>query len=399
MADTNKNTIKFYPVCNGDQSIITLADKTTILVDCNIRETAKGDDDEKLFDVHEDLLKSIQKDKDNIPFVDVFILTHGDQDHCRGFEKNFYQGDPKNYSDADKKNNLIRVDAMWFSPMIAEEHKNSDEEAYQKEAERRLELHRKKNTSKDNPGNRIRIIGYDGNKKYEDLDKLRSTPGDIVTRFNDKDQEIFSVFIHSPFKEHLVGESSDKKNSTSIVFQARFKEKKEDSNFITLAMFGGDSDHIAWENILAKTKKSGKDKSESALDWDIFLAPHHCSWSFFNDRPQENNTEPKKTSLEALDYKRGNSPKIIASCKIIVEAKPNPPHNAAKKEYVKKVTDSNFLNTTTYDIKDDTPQPIIFEITSQGPIKPKQVEGSAKVVGAAGLGVVNSTSKYGREII
>lgn len=399
MADTNKNTIKFYPVCNGDQSIITLADKTTILVDCNIRETAKGDDDEKLFDVHEDLLKSIQKDKDNIPFVDVFILTHGDQDHCRGFEKNFYQGDPKNYSDADKKNNLIRVDAMWFSPMIAEEHKNSDEEAYQKEAERRLELHRKKNTSKDNPGNRIRIIGYDGNKKYEDLDKLRSTPGDIVTRFNDKDQEIFSVFIHSPFKEHLVGESSDKKNSTSIVFQARFKEKKEDSNFITLAMFGGDSDHIAWETILAKTKKSGKDKSESALDWDIFLAPHHCSWSFFNDRPQENNTEPKKTSLEALDYKRGNSPKIIASCKKIVEAKPNPPHNAAKKEYVKKVTDSNFLNTTTYDVKDDTPQPIIFEITSQGPIKPKQVEGSAKVVGAAGLGVVNSTSKYGREII
>jgi hypothetical protein len=112
-----------------------------------------------------------------------------------------------------------------------------------------------------------------------------------------------------PFKEHLTSATKDK-NSTSIVFQARFKEKKADTNFITLAMFGGDSDHYAWDTILTKTKKSGKDKSESALDWDIFLSPHHCSWSFFNDRPYEDNKEAKKTSLQALDYKRGTSPKV-----------------------------------------------------------------------------------------
>jgi len=41
------------------------------------------------------------------------------------------------------------------------------------------------------------------------------------------------------------------------------------------------------------------------------------------------------------------------------------------------------------------PQPIIFEITKQGPMKPKAAEGTAKAVGAAALGVVNSTSKYG----
>lgn len=394
MADSTKNTIKYYPVCNGDMTLITLADKTTILVDCNIRETAKGDDDEDLYDVHDDLLKSIQKDKDGIPFVDVFILTHGDNDHCRGYKKNFYQGDPKNYSSADKKNNLIRVDAMWFSPMIAEAHDNEDERIYQKEAERRLKLHRNKTGGKDDAGNRIRIIGYDGNEKYEDLDDQRSVPGDVVSRFNDKDQDTFSIFIHSPFKEHLTSATKDK-NSTSIVFQARFKEKKIDTKFITLAMFGGDSDHYAWDTILTKTKNSGKDNSESALDWDIFLSPHHCSWSFFNDRPQEDNKEPKNTSLQALDYKRGTNPKVIASCKEIVEAKPNPPHNAAKKEYVKKVGDANFLNTTVHDVKNGTPQPIIFEITTQGPMKPKAAEGSAKTVGASALGVVNSTSKYG----
>ncbi|QPH40102.1 ComEC/Rec2 family competence protein [Pedobacter endophyticus] len=394
MADSTKNTIKFYPVCNGDMTLITLADKTTILVDCNIRESAKGDDDENLFDVHEDLLKSLQKDADGIPFVDVFILTHGDWDHCRGFDKNFYQGNPKDYTSTDKKSNLIRVEAMWFSPMIAEEHTNTDEDAYQTEAERRLKLHRDKNSKKDDRGNRIRIIGYDGNSKYEDLDHLRSIPGDIVSRFNDKNQDTFSIFVHSPFKQHLTSATKDK-NSTSIVFQARFKEKKEDATFSTLAMFGGDSDHYSWDTILKETKKSGKDKSESALNWDIFLSPHHCSWSFFNDRPQVDNKEPKKTSLEVLDYKRGASPKIIASCKKIVEAKPNPPHNAAKKQYVDKVGDANFLNTTVYEVKNDTPQPIVFEITTQGPIKPKVQEGTARAAGSAALGVVNSASKYG----
>ena len=77
-----KNSIKVYPVGNGDQTLITLSDETTILVDCNIREGCKGDDDKDMYDVHKDLLGSIKR-RNKIPFVDVFILTHGDQDHCR----------------------------------------------------------------------------------------------------------------------------------------------------------------------------------------------------------------------------------------------------------------------------------------------------------------------------
>ncbi|MEJ7737040.1 MAG: hypothetical protein WKF97_06400 [Chitinophagaceae bacterium] len=389
-----KNTIKYYPVCNGDQSLITLADNSTLLIDCNIRESSKGGYDEELYDVHKDLLESIQKDQDGVPYVDVFILTHGDQDHCRGFKANFYQGDPKNYSKTDKKNNLIRIDAMWFSPMIAEKHTNDDESAYQKEAERRLGLHRKKDLSKDNPGNRIRIIGYDGNNDYKDLNHLRSIPGDVVSRFNDKNQETFSIFIHSPFKEHLTSATKDK-NSTSIVFQARFKERKNDFQHSTLAMFGGDSDHYSWDTILSKTKKYGKDKSEDALQWDIFLSPHHCSWSFFNDRPQEEHVDPKKTSLEVLNYKRGESAKLIASCRKIVAEKPNPPHDAAKKEYVSKVGASNFLNTSTNEVKGNTPQPIIFEITSKGPSKVFKSRSAGAITSAGGAGASGTIIKQG----
>ncbi|WP_426480182.1 hypothetical protein [Chryseobacterium sp. R2ACT005] len=378
-------TVKFYPVGNGDNALITLKDKTTIIVDCNIRNC-----DEGIYDVKKDLLKSIQYDN-SIPYVDVFILTHGDQDHCRGFKSHFYQGDPKDYSSEDKKNNIIRVDAMWFSPMIAEESTNEDEDAYQKEAERRLELHRNNAPDKDLPGNRIRIIGYDGNKNYQDLDHLRSTPGNIVSRFNDKDQHLFSIFIHAPFKEHLENEGGDKKNSTSIVFQARFKTEAYQSNFSGLVMFGGDSDHSSWNIILDKTKRHNNEK---ALEWDLFLSPHHCSWSFFNERPHAKNPNPMESSLEVLDYKRRES-KVIASSKTILDDDDNPPHYDAKKEYIKKVGNTNFLNTSTYNIINKVPQPIIFEVTFLGIAKPRQTEGTAKVVGTAGLGIVNSTSKYG----
>lgn len=379
--------IKYYPVGNGDTSLITLEDKTTIIIDCNIRNC----DSDEIYDVKKDLLNSVQKDNNSIPFADVFILTHGDHDHCRGFEKHFYTGDPEKYSETDKKEGKIRVDAMWFSPMIAEEHANTDEQAYQREAERRLALHRKKDPKKDKPGNRIRIIGYDGNADYKDLDHLRSTPGKIVSRFNDKEQALFSIFIHAPFKEHLESEDKEWKNLSSIVFQARFKNNSYQQDFSALAMFGGDSDHISWSIILEKTKKY---KNEHALKWDLFLAPHHSSWSFFNDRPQAENTVAKETSLEVLDYKRNNA-KVIASSKKISAYDKNPPHYEAKKEYLKKVPADNFLNTSTYNIINKVPQPITFEVTQQGIVKPKQVEGAARVIGSAGLGVVNSTSKYG----
>ncbi|WP_163517947.1 cobyric acid synthase CobQ [Gelidibacter japonicus] len=379
-------TIKYYPVGNGDMSLITLEDKTTILTDCNIRNC----DSDEVYDAKADLMKSVQFDR-GIPYVDVFILTHGDQDHCRGFKKHFYQGAPENYSEANKKEELIRVDTMWFSPMIAEEHSNEDEDAYQQEAERRLALHRNNDSKKDNRGNRIKIIGYDGNADYQDLNYLRAVPGDIVTRFNDRDQTLFSIFIHAPFKEHLEAMGDDKKNSTSIVFQARFRNTTYQTGFSTLAMFGGDSDHTSWCIILDKTKKYN---NESALEWDLFLSPHHCSWSFFNDRPQAENPDPKKTSLQVLDYKRTNA-KVIASSKKIEKNDDNPPHYQAKSEYVKKVTESNFHNTTTYNVVNNTPQPIIYEVTQQGIVKPKKVEGSARVTGGAALGAINTPSTYG----
>lgn len=358
-----RHKIKFYPVGNGDQTLIRLKDLTTIVIDCNIRQGDKDSNGKKIYDAKSDLLKSIATREGN-PFVDVFVLTHGDQDHCRGFRNNFYLGDPTKYGKKNKENNEIIIDEMWFSPMIAEQHTNDDENAYQTEAERRIEMHLNNHKQKDLAGNRIKIVGYDGSKDYSTIDHLRVIPGTIVTKFNEKEKTDFSFFIHSPFKEQLTDEEKDK-NYTSIVFQARFKNNSTDTDFACLAMFSGDADHYAWNLILEKTKKYNNQIKNKALSWDILLAPHHCSWTFFNDTPQEENTEPKKSSLELLDYKRSGGI-IIASSKKIINNTDNPPHYEAKQEYLKKLAKSTDFLNTSIEPNEDEPEPIEFEISTYG---------------------------------
>lgn len=382
-----KNIIKFYPVGNGDQSLIVLADETTIQIDCNIRQASHDDGQAEYFDVKKDIL-SILKKRNEAPYLDVFILTHGDCDHCRGFIKNYYQGDPNNYTKENRDANEIIIDEMWFSPMIAEEHSNTDEEAYQLEAERRLKLHLDNDKNKDLPGNRIKIIGYDGSKKYYSLNYLRATPGSIVSTFNNKTQSKFSVFIHAPFKEQLLSAEKDK-NSTSIVLQARFKNNPSDQDFTCLAMFGGDADYIAWGIILQKTINSKKDISEKALYWDIFLAPHHCSWTFFNDTPHIDNPIPSEDSLEILKYRRKGGI-IISSSKKIHDNEDNPPHYAAKQEYIKKLESSaNFYNTAI-EPEEAAPKPLVFEIIETGIKKVKSQKEIEAGKLAAALAVANS---------
>jgi hypothetical protein len=399
-----KSFIKYYPVGNGDQSLITIEENnytTNLMVDCRIRESSKGVDNPDQYDVKADLLNCLKTRKVNdvlqVPYIDVFILTHGDDDHVHGFKDNFYQGDPENYKKSNFDNGEILIDVLWFSPMVMGTATNDDERCFNKEAKRRINLHQSNSVKKDLPGNRIVIVGYDADEKLSGLDLVRKVPGDVVTRFNNRELATFSIFIHSPYQQHLTDDEVDK-NRVSVVFQARFKQYSYSTEFCTLAMFGGDADHHAWKTIIEKTKKYGNDIKEQALNWDLFMACHHCSWTFFNDCPQEWNPLPKKTSLDVLDYRRSQA-KVIASSKEIINNDDNPPHYKAKLQYTNKVDNENFLNTATAIMAGKTPQPIVFEITSMGPVPAKKQEGTAKVAGTGGLGALNSTSAYGSESI
>jgi len=360
----SKHVIKFYPVDNGDTTLIKLSNKTTILFDCKIRSNDTNSVGYDIFDVKADLLNTLEK-RDNKPFLDMFALTHPDEDHCLGFEKHFYQGNPEDYN--NDENELIIIDELWVTPMIFTNNgvSNNDAKAIRKEARRRKKLYDDNDKTCNNKGNRLIVVGYDGEDKLDNIPHYY--PSDVVTEISGNVQDLFSFFIHAPLKEDLItGRAEKDKNTTSIVVQARFKINSTDTNFKTRMLLGGDADHYNWEKIIEKTEKYG---NEEALKWDLFLAPHHCSWTYFNDVPyggKESNKIPKDYSIKIIsDYQLAKG-QIIASSKLIKNNDDNPPHYQAKSEYVKQLDSKDCFISLAESPKPSKTKPVIFEITSNG---------------------------------
>lgn len=370
--------LKFYPVDNGD-TVLMNVDKTTIQVDANIRN---GGD---CYDVKSDLLDELQTDKNGAYHLDLFVLTHPDQDHCRGIKTNYYLGDPNNYSESDLKNELIIIDELMVTPMLFSEATSDDAKALKKEANRRRKLWDDKSSSRTAPGNRLVIIGYDGDKRYDNVDSY--IPGETITKVNGKKMSLVEFFVHSPFKDNLVqGKAEKDKNQTSIVMQARFKNCSSDAKPSALYLFGGDADHYIWDKIRTQSSTHGNDEK---LDFDIFLAPHHCSWSYFNDVPYDKDTTgiPVESSKTLIKKHKTSGAYVIASSKKIVDDDDNPPHYPAKEEYVKLIGSSNFISLAK-EPNEKNPKPVIFEVTSNG----FQRKDKNQQSGSAGASVAGSES-------
>jgi len=373
-------SITYFPVGNGDTSLIQLSNGFNILIDCNITNASKDESDDTTYDVHNHLLSVLKKEK-NVPFVDAFILTHPDEDHCRGFGETFYTGDPSTYSDKHKKDGLIRIDELWFTPRIFSPHEKDlcdTAKTIRKEARRRLQLYQDKKTERKNSGNRLHIIGYTDNPEIKGLDEIITTPGNMINSINGSTLKDFSIFVHAPFKKDTDSKWADR-NDTSVVFQARFDVEEEKN--AALVFFGGDSGFEIWEDILKNSK-------EATLSWDIFLAPHHCSWTFFNEVPYKEGDKASKSSLDLLNKKHAGAI-VIASCKPIKDDDDNPPHHAAKEQYIENIGKDNFFVTGEYPTS-KKPLPLIFTMTKKGPQR-KELSHSQMNDGTSAINTVLKT--------
>jgi len=94
-------TVTFFPVGNGDMALVKLLDGGTILIDCNILKAADDPADKETRDVAKDLRARLQRDAKGRPYVDAFLLSHPDKDHCTGLCRHFHLGPLEDYPDDD----------------------------------------------------------------------------------------------------------------------------------------------------------------------------------------------------------------------------------------------------------------------------------------------------------
>ena len=349
-----KHSIKFYPVGNGDCDLVTIGGANKkMMFDCNFRQEAEKDNDE-MYDVLGDLLDyELTTKKCGLPFLDAFLLTHPDQDHCRSFADKFYLGDPDAIPQSAKDNKKILIGELWYSPRVFEEltgELNADAKAFKKEAKRRMDLYKSDSKKADKDGNRIRIIGWTDNPDLKGLEDRIVTPGNTISEVNGSNCRYFEMFIHAPFKDDIAGED---RNMTSIVSQLRFDSEKESQ--IARVFLAGDTEWRVIEEIMNRTSE------ENNLKWDLLEAPHHCSYKFFADDRED---DPSQASLDFLKKSESNA-YVVSSSKVVKQNDDNPPCQKAKNRYTDRVGTSNFLCTSGTS-EDEADKPIIFEIDNEG---------------------------------
>jgi hypothetical protein len=333
----------FWPVGNGDSTTIVVNSDTLMQVDLNHLESADEDGDPHCPVVDE--LKKLLPEKDSKPYLAVFLLTHPDQDHCRGFGRLL---------------NEVTIGEIWFTPRVFREFNKDlcdDAVAFRKEAKRRVKEMIDANGDVKS-GDRVRIIGFDDILEEDDYVGFPSShltiPGTEITNLDGNDLvSIFRAFVHAPFKDDSAGD----RNETSVALQVSLGE---DDGRVSTLMFG-DLSYPTLDRIF-------ENSDNNDLSWDLLLAPHHCSkgvmyWA------EEGEEEPtlQQSILDSIESVMAEDAYIIASSEPIPatnEEGDNPPHAVAKARY-EEIAATAFL-CTQENPNSDSPEPLIFRIRDGG---------------------------------
>ena len=332
-----KRGLVFWPVANGDSTTIVIDPKRFIQVDLNQLEKSE-EDDEPTWSVVDELVARLPK-KNSRPYLAVFVLTHPDEDHCRGFAKLFEEVD---------------IGELWFTPRIFLEYKkdlSDSAKAFKDEAERRVKA-TIETEGDPGAGNRVRVFGYAsllGQDKFKGLpDDRLVVPGNALTTVDEDDvSQKFRAFAHSPFKDDIEGE----RNDTSLGLQITLYDGDEK----LCALLLGDLKYPAVKRFFDMSKADD-------IAWNLLLAPHHCSKSVMYWQDDGDDEEAlKQDILDAIDSVSKTPNQVVSSSNSIPSSNKkgdNPPHAKAKKRYEEITT--NFVCTMENPNKEN-PVPVVAE--------------------------------------
>ncbi|MQB12339.1 metallohydrolase [Agrobacterium sp. ICMP 6402] len=374
-----------FKVGNGDMTLIETGDGHSVLVDINIRAAAddpKGDAP----DVAAQLKGRLKRDEHGRRYVDAFLLTHPDNDHCRGLQKHFHLGPLDNWNEKDDK---IVIREMWSSPIVfrraSSQHSLCDDaKAWAAEARRRVRHFRANGHAYE--GDKIKILGEDVGGKTDDLTEILVKGGDVFHTICGVTDATFGAHLLAPL---LASDDEEaeflSKNNSSVVINLSLG--KIDLSNPTYYLLGGDAEVGIWERMW---NKYGEDPS--VFQYDILVAPHHCSWHSLSwDSWSEcgEDAEVSEDARKALGQPLSGAT-IVASSKEILDDEADPPCIRAEREYKSILKPVTGTFTCLGELKGN--EPLEFELTSSGGPKQKDRKVTSNLTAPAILGLAGAAA-------
>lgn len=364
----------FWPVGTGDSTTLVLDEEHFVQVD--LHDLAMADEDDAIVSAVNDDLVEILPRRNGRPYLAAFILTHADKDHCLGF------------ADLLEK---VDIGELWATPRLWRELADDDVQlcddalAFQDETVRRVDATIAAVDKGEEPvsGDRVRVVGYDTEQSahaYSELpDEYLSYPGDAVSSVDGYDlSEVFEAFIHAPFKDDCTAE----RNTTSLALQIRLKGEEDDGHILFL----GDLTHETIRKIFEYSEDHNRPER---LEWDVLLAPHHCSKRALYERV-DGKEVLQQDVVDALERHAADPCTVVISSCAFPETDTegaNPPHLLARDRY-EEIADDVLVTAEFPDA--DTAVPIAFVLADSGltllddePTDDQEDKAAKAVLGAA----------------
>ena len=313
--------VVFWPVGNGDATSIVVDADTVIQVDINHRAVADDEDDDRV-PVVDRLVQCLPLSDKGKPQLTVLAITHHDEDHCSGFERLIEEA---------------AVDELWvtlrtFVELDDEGLTEAGQAVYDETCRRRdKEIDAVDSGSRAAAGDRLRIIGnadvLDGDDWQKFPSTLLTSAGQTVSTINAEDRsDDVGVFVHTPFRSDT---EEGSRNSSSLGIQVDLKRCGEGGARLLLL---GDLEHEQIEAFVSKTENSG---NQEYLDWDLLLAPHHCSRHAVR-RKQGDQWEDAEAADDLRRYASDNAMVVISARSFddISDGDTDPPHEDARDVYI-----------------------------------------------------------------
>ena len=360
--------LTFFPVGNGDMTLIQLESGQRILIDVKIRASADDQNDDTP-DVAQQLRRRLSRDNWGRLFVDAFLLSHPDQDHCTGLASHFHLGPADAWSKSADK---IFIRELWSSPMVFRRASRrlvlcDDARAFQREARRRVKCWRQLRGVPPS-GNRILILGEDEDGKTDDLTAILIKVGESFSMVNRQHSSMYARLLAPlPTSDDQDEEDLRSKNNSSTILN--FKLWADGNQDACRFLTGGDAEVVIWEHLWQR-----HGWQPECLVFDILLAPHHCSWhSLSHDSwgEERENARVSEDARKALSQIRDRAV-VVASSKAIKDDDSDPPCIRAKREYESIIAPVNGSFVCVGE-PDSNPGIVEFEITRAG-LRPKPAD-------------------------